>query len=554
MENKLVNYLNTLHSYTGHNANVFAEKNVNNEFYKEIMVDVPLTSFIIDQLYSQEPHIIMLTGHAGDGKTSLMYHVLSKLGCTFDSKEEMFEVTLSDNKKVMCIKDFSEFPDSEKESIMQKSKTLQDQGTYVFMVANTGPLINTFVKMFPEEKRIEAENKFIDAMDVNTGKIVDIGGFRICLINIVNVDNSYFGEAFLNKIIMSTEWTKCATCPKKGYCHIFRNVNLLKENRINTLEFIKKYYIWQNEYGSRLTIRSMTQQLAFMLTGGFNCEDVIDIEPYKYLYSNLFFGYIGTKEDQEARKIYAISESNRHGFDKRRLRVDEKLFVEENYATLFSDNIKQIILDMFKQNGNISGTDKLLRRMFFFYNIKSDLTGDYEDIFSKQFERYVKLKYSEESPNRTDHSLVRCALNMIYTGIANENDASIPVTFNRETGYTQNVQYVIGSVRRNKVQLKKTEIDQFDHVGKKYSLIIQVEGKQLKQEVNLPLLDYFEDLKNGIINTNIDAQLSKGIENIKSEILDIVLNDVEEGEFSLIVLKNGGFETKSFSVGKDSIG
>ena len=70
MENKFVNYLNTLHSYSGHNANVFGEKNVENEYYKSMMVEVPLCDFIINELTNKAPHIVMLTGHAGDGKTS----------------------------------------------------------------------------------------------------------------------------------------------------------------------------------------------------------------------------------------------------------------------------------------------------------------------------------------------------------------------------------------------------------------------------------------------------------------------------------------------------
>ena len=39
----------------------------------------------------------------------------------------------------------------------------------------------------------------------------------------------------------------------------------------------------------------MTEQLAYMITGGMSCEEVTNNDAYKYLFSNLFFGYIGTK-------------------------------------------------------------------------------------------------------------------------------------------------------------------------------------------------------------------------------------------------------------------
>lgn len=69
----------------------------------------------------------------------------------------------------------------------------------------------------------------------------------------------------------------------------------------------------------------------------------------------------------------------------------------------------------------------------------------------------------------------------------------------------------------------------------------------MHRNIDLPLLDYFEDLKNGIIDTNIDAQLSKGIESIKSEILPIA-KDEEDDMFTLIVDTNEGYDEISFNI------
>lgn len=90
VENKFVDYLNTLHNYYGQNSNVFGESNINNDFYKEIMVDIPICNFISKELKNECPHIVILTGHAGDGKTSLMYQVLKSLGCEFDVNKKSF--------------------------------------------------------------------------------------------------------------------------------------------------------------------------------------------------------------------------------------------------------------------------------------------------------------------------------------------------------------------------------------------------------------------------------------------------------------------------------
>ncbi len=319
----------------------------------------------------------------------------------------------------------------------------------------------------------------------------------------------------------------------------------MSENKDNTLDFIRKHYTWLNEYGKRLTIRNMTQQLSFMFTGGFDCEAITDEQPYRYLYSNLFFGYFGSIMDPRALNITAIKEANECRYEEKRLRIDENLSVKEDYEALFSQEISEIIRLTIKQNGHPSGFNEMFKRMYFFFNTQSNHDIDDEDIFSKQFDRYVNLKYGGKNPNTKDHNLIRSALQMIYTGTLNTNTINLPITLNRESGYTQNVQFVIDDIKLNTIQLRSTEsktLSTFNN--KKYDLYISIGRNRLKQDITLPLFDYFEDLKNGIINTNIDAQLSKGIENIKAEILDIVLKDLlEEDTFALIIMNSdGGYE------------
>lgn len=77
------------------------------------------------------------------------------------------------------------------------------------------------------------------------------------------VDNVYFATEFLEKIIQDNLWEKCEACNKHHYCHIYRNRNLIVENKTKVYEFINNHFIWLTEYGTRLTIRSMTEQLAY---------------------------------------------------------------------------------------------------------------------------------------------------------------------------------------------------------------------------------------------------------------------------------------------------
>lgn len=177
--------------------------------------------------------------------------------------------------------------------------------------------------------------KLIDAMDQNTGDICDYQGFKISVINVAAVDNTSFAVRFVENLVKDSLWEKCSECDKCVYCHIFNNRNLIVKNKQRVLEFIKDHYIWLVEHGTRLTIRSMTEQLAYMITGGVECDQVVSMEKNKMLFFNLFFGYIGLKNNDRANSILAIREAKQCSYDKKRLRADEKLLIDCDYQVLF---------------------------------------------------------------------------------------------------------------------------------------------------------------------------------------------------------------------------
>ena len=537
-------YLNSLHNYNAQNQNAYGEKNVTSPFFNDVMVKVGLCNFIYERLNSNQPHIIILTGHAGDGKTSIMYQVLKDLGLDFDVKEKISDISLPSGKECRCIKDFSELADEEKTSILSDVMEFPKQDKFVFMVANTGPLINTFGELFDnDDEKERAKIKLIDAMDNNTGSINDIMGNKITVINVATVDNTYFATEFLDKLLQDKLWNKCEQCGKKEYCHIYRNKELILKNKKQVFYFLNMHYVWMTEHGKRLTIRSMTEQLAYMITGGTNCEEVVHEEPYKYLFSNLFFGYIGTKENNKALSILAVKEAQKCMYDNKRLRSDELLLVNREYSVLFGKEITEILKNAEIKNAYVTGWAEFLRRTYMFTNIVTDenvIEGDYEDIFSKQFRRFLALRNGETTPAKSDANLICDALSMIYIGTTN-NDQQIPLTLSRESGIAQNVQLITGtlSTRYIKVIQDKTKDSMFNKGRERYVLKLEVNKNVLECELSLQLLDYFEELKNGIISTNIDPQLSHGVESLKAE-LSKEMDDSEDDSFEMIILRNNG--------------
>ncbi|ETJ18436.1 hypothetical protein Q604_UNBC18632G0007 [human gut metagenome] len=557
MDNReYIAYLNSLHNYNAQNQNAYGEKNVESTFFNDVMVKVGLCDFIYTQLVEKQPHIIILTGHAGDGKTSVMYQVLDNLGIKFDPTKKKCDINLPDGKTCMCIKDFSELADDEKVFVLKEVVSMPDNNKYVFMVANTGPLINTYGQLFEnEEKKEKARIELIDAMDKNTGNIENIMGHKICVINVATVDNTYFASEFLGKLVQQKLWDKCNECSKKEYCHIFINKNLIVKNKQKVFEFINMHYVWLTEYGQRLTIRSMTEQLSYMITGGYNCEDIVKEDKYKYLFSNLFFGYIGTGVNTKAMRIIAVNEANMHHYDFKRLRSDENLLVSHNYSELFSKEVADILEVAEKKNAYVKGWSEFLRRTYMFLNIVTDekiIKNDSEDIFSKQFKRYLELRNGESNPSRTDANLISDALSMIYIGTTHYNQ-SIPLTLSRESGISQNVQLVTGSIftRKLKVIQKETRDSMFNKNKKRYVLMLEIDRKIIDCELSLPMLDYFEELKNGIISTNIDPQLSHGMESLKSQISK-EFDDSDDDSIEIIILKNTENESVHLEITEDN--
>lgn len=540
---KYISYLNSLHNYNAQNPNAYGEKNVDNEFFQEVAVKVGLCAYIEMQLLNEEPHVLILTGHAGDGKTSIMYQVLKDFNVDFNTDEKISDIVLPTGSKCRCIKDYSELSDAEKLTTLKDCVNLPENGEFVFMVSNTGPLINTFGELFPEEDREMAKIELIDAMDENAGTVKVINGYKINVINVASIDNTSFAVSFVNNLVKDSLWTSCSECSKCDYCHIYKNRELIVKNKQRVLEFIRNHYIWLVEHGTRLTIRSMTEQLAYMLTGGIECKQVVPTEKDKYLFFNLFFGYIGLKNNDRANTILAVREAKRCAYDKKRLRADEKLMIDCDYSVSFGNEMNTLLIESRKKDGYISGWAEFLRRAYIFTNIETDAENrsrDSEDIFSKQFERYLQLRGGQSTPAKADTNLIVDALSMMYLGkVADSSTSEIPITLNKTSGLTQNVQLVTGSIPTRKLSLiqKETKDSVFDESHKRYELRLKVEKEVLDSVISLPMLDYFEELRNGVISTNIDPQLSHGVESLKAQLAK-EYNDEDDDLIEMIVLRN----------------
>lgn len=541
-----IQYLNTLHNVGARNENAYAESNQNNPFFHKTMVKRPTGDFIIDKLTNEEPHIIILTGHAGDGKTSLLLQVLNDMELLQVQELKSFdEIVLPNGKSCLYLKDFSELSEDERKIKMKDFLEYPIQEKYVILVANTGPLLNTFEVLLGEDAQI----KLINLIDENSGLIEEICGYKIRVINVASIDNTSFAKPFLANLIEDSLWAPCEQCSKVNKCPINFNRNIILQNFSNVTNFLTYHYIWQQEHGKRLTVRQITAQLSFAITGGLECNIVKNIISDKYLFDFLFtnsiFGYMGFKINKDASEIQAISDIMNNHYDQKRMVADESIFIEQDY-TVLPQKFQTIARELGIQERYSTRWQAAVRRMYYLTNIETnDIINNklLKDVFSTRFPRYLELRQGA-STNNDDKMLVLDALAMIFVGNTYQSKNRIPLTMRRGSGITQSVQMVYGVVDAREIKIKTAYSNKcnFDGESRKSELRMEVYGKEITYPMTLQLLNYFEDIRNGIVTTNIDPQLSHGIDSIKAQILSSY-GKSEDGRLELMMMKTNKWET-----------
>ena len=132
---------------------------------------------------------------------------------------------------------------------------------------------------------------------------------------------------------------------------------------------------------------------------------------------------------------------------------------------------------------------------------------------------------------------------MMYLGTVVSNNNTIPITLSKESGIAQSVQLVVGEINVNDIEIIVEPNSAMN--ASKMKLILRLCKKE-KIPLSLPMINYFEELRSGVISTNIDPQLSHGIEALKSRLLKVVSSSSEDLE--IIILNNTGYEKKGLAI------
>jgi len=555
MKNDFVQYLNSLHNGSASNQNAIAEMQIASPYFASIQVKRQIVDFLKEKV--EDKQFIILTGHAGDGKTTLLAQILDALGCTQKKLKPVDTVNCSFD--FHYVKDFSELTHEKQKQ--ELSDCFRFDGASL-VIANTGPLLHAFKKLTDDE---EVESILLDAMDSSTGEQLTIAGYgNVFILNIARVDNTDFIRPFINKLVADVHWNTCKNCPVAETCPMLFNRNILKDNADRAIKFIENSYIWLQEYDRRATIRQITAHLSYAITGGLSCYRVAkyanSMNRYQYLYSNLFFGYIGNQPAKDAAQIRCIHLFNSIGFDKKQTVVDYDLFNKSDYKLYFSAPVASLFTQVLQDGSYVSpeNSQPVLKRAYLFFGQNSQEKNDEQmkQTFSEWFDTYLEARQNGKKPKDRLRKAICKSINALFVGGELDDSLShINLTLRRNNEQTCNVQLLAGQINVDDVKLKVVPIDTISG-SLKYRLELQTDSVNFP--IGLPLLNYFEEIHRGIIMTDIDPLLSNGIDSLKAQLLSSHASHQEEDDddehvVRLIYMCGNQWRKRALQIGEHSV-
>lgn len=552
MANGFVEFLNSIQNYGSSNQNAIAEMAIKSPYFKQIQVHRQIISYLHDKIDNNE--FIILTGHAGDGKTTLLSQVASSFDVNLTSLDPVGSINLGD-KTLSYAKDFSELTYDVQDEIIRNAFK---NDSPVLLIANTGPLMNSFKRICPDC----SETDILSAMDIPAGKEIyysDLG--KVYILNIARVDNTDFIVPFLRNILQDDLWKDCEVCPHKESCHIISNRNILQNRFPTASRTIKDFYVWLQEYDKRATIRQMTAHFAFSLTGGMTCKDVAKRAnqnmKYDYLFSNLFYGCKGARLLQDSQNLECVNLINEEGFDKKPTTIDYRLFNDRDYNALFVSPLSEL-LDSSINGGVFRNPDDvqvIVKRAYLFFGTGSNEEREEQrkQTFSEWYDTYLDLRSNGGHPVGKMKESICQAINTLFIGemiTGEESHSVINLTLRRNNEQTCNVQLLCGRIDTDQISLKCVPEDTIAGYTQ-YRLVLHY--KDLNYTIGLPLLNYFNEIHKGIILTDIDPLLSNGIDSLKAELLERCEKKHDDNEVPVVYLHGNRWRRRKLIINEHSI-
>lgn len=572
--NPFVSYLNSLHSRDAGNENALAESQSCNPDFSRIHVRHPLVDSIIDRLTGNAGQSVVLTGHAGDGKSTLALAIYKQFK-GWDEQTPLSkppqrreDISLPNGIHLAIIKDLSEWHPDERNLLLSE---VTENKVRVLLVTNTGALLDTFCG-YAEKKsignRADWEPRILQAMDAESSDL-NFGATQFAFFNLALYDNLTLARKIFKRMLAQENWTICENQTCHPHCPIYRNVELFCSNSGLAIKRLFFAYRRMYEYGTRLTIRQLTAHLAYLLTAGMEYGDIHYLTERverplisEFLFYNRFFGDNGRVEDQAATRMPVIQAIRSQGFGERPCPATERhlwLLTYSNDITLGVRSIEEEFGKLRRYGAQSQEQNKDLtpdqareqvRRMLYFLHEFSD--EDQAEAFLKQFlgsSALLKWERWQESGARLSMDEVSHFKQRVFHVLQEQfTGVRLPELGNK----AQNYLYITLSRRRHDIrqsaQVVLAEIDFVNEfkmglstseaADQRRDLVLTGQGRLagIRLTLSLPFLDYVIARHQGGVGETLQAAYSDRLERLKADLINRCRSD-EDDDMLLVRLR-----------------
>jgi hypothetical protein len=545
MHTQYIRYLQSMNNANSSNDNAIAESQFSSPFYENIRVERKIGNYLIQKI-KEKPSFIVLTGHAGDGKTSLLHQILRQIDA-IPAEEQLKEKDTVQNRVngqlLYYVKDMSELVSDKQKQCLQKGlDTVNNEGSSI-IVSNTGPLIEAF-KNFYEGSTLcanEIEMDILKLMDENSFREGLIGEISVLVINLALLDNTDMVPLLIDNLLNEELWEGSETCELGSSCPVHNNYLTLKKHQEQFKRFASNYYRWLADNDMRLTIRQILAHLSYAITGNLQCHklNVINRQTilFDYHISNLFFGYVGFTENTDALKIKSIVEIQKMKLDEKKLIFDQDLFVKENFFVLVEEvqTITKNSWDHFMRS-RLYTTEQLLygkepflirkamRRMAILFAEMDEQQADqlFGILYSPIYPKYISYRKNgiRFRSKRQLKEIVFKALQVLIMGESSDvnSDSVLYLPLKRNGLNNQNVYLLVGKIDFDSLAVDSEQIENTISDEPIYNIYMKFNRLPQNYSLQLPILDYFYQIANGSLSTKLNPVLSHGIHRLKAQL------------------------------------
>lgn len=571
-ENPFIAYLNSLHNVGAAGANALAESQALNRYFTELYEPFPVVNDILKAICEQRESVVVLTGHAGDGKSTVALDVFKKLKGLPEQEplakaleeRETVENAVGANRCVTIVKDMSELGLDRRLQWLQDA--FREPGSWL-IVSNTGPLLNSLSE-FAERAQVSGdfESKILEHLNrpYVDGHIdehcLDEFPKNLVIVNMTRLDNVTRGVRVLKRIVEHSAWADCNGCRIRDACPLVLNREAVAATNGIIEERVRWIYRRLTAYEQRLTLRQMVGHLAYSLTGGMTCAEAkqsVDASTAEgpergtdglegIIFSEAFFGYLKGEPAQKASALRAVELVRRQVFGGP-IGADFARQLGQGQGSTWAD--LPTPLTSLSKRWSVRAREAAgvrwrfaQRRMLYLFGQAATANEEQSEIFLDEFVQSPRLRDFDRW--NLDHSLSLSRIEQKRL-----RNACLRVLLETYSGFSagqflsdQNRLYL--TLRRpDRAVFQPTQLviamfyfDDFDLVfdaAQRLPLLVFARGN-VKLSLTLPLLDYIERRHRGDLGGDLAAIHMAQLEWFRAELSRVASAQQIQGELALL--------------------